>query len=63
MVLSISDCSSIDVTLINNIEAIVFANDVTFGAEIVTDNIQNIASAGLCYNTSGGATTSDPKVE
>ena len=63
MVLSISDCSSIDVTLINNIEAVVFANDVTFGAEIVTDNIQNIASAGLCYNTSGGATTSDPKVE
>jgi hypothetical protein len=63
IVLSISDCSSIDVTLINNIEAIVFANDVTFGAEIVTDNIQNIASAGLCYNTSGGATTSDPKVE
>ena len=63
MVLSISDCSSIDVTLINNMEAIVFANDVTFGAEIVTDNIQNIASAGLCYNTSGGATTSDPKVE
>ena len=63
MLLSISDCSSIDVTLINNIEAIVFANDVTFGAEIVTDNIQNIASAGLCYNTSGGATTSDPKVE
>ena len=63
MVLSISDCSSIDVTLINNIEAIVFANDVTFGAEIVTDNIQNIASAGLCYNTTGGATTSDPKVE
>ena len=63
MVLSISDCSAIDVTLINNIEAIVFANDVTFGAEIVTDNIQNIASAGLCYNTSGGATTSDPKVE
>ncbi len=63
MVLSISDCSSIDVTLINNIEAIVFANDVTFGAEIVTDNIQNIASAGLCYNTTGGATTADPKVE
>ena len=63
MLLSISDCSSIDVTLINNIEAIVFANDVTFGAEIVTDNIQNIASAGLCYNTSGGATTSDTKVE
>jgi len=63
IVLSISDCSSIDVTLINNIEAIVFANDVTFGAEIVTDNIQNIASAGLCYNTTGGATTTDPKVE
>ena len=63
MLLSISDCSSIDVTLINNIEAVVFANDVTFGAEIVTDNIQNIASAGLCYNTSGGATTSDTKVE
>ena len=63
MVLSISDCSSIDVTLVNNMEAIVFANDVTFGAKIVTDNIQNIASAGLCYNTSGGATTSDPKVE
>ena len=63
MVLSISDCSSIDVTLINNIEAIVFANDVTFGAEIVTDNIQNIASAGLCYNTSGGATIADSKVE
>ncbi|MDG1393582.1 MAG: hypothetical protein P8P55_02000 [Flavobacteriaceae bacterium] len=63
MVLSISDCSSIDVTLINNIEAIVFANDVTFGAEIVTDNIQNIASAGLCYNTTGGPTTLDPKVE
>ena len=63
MVLSISDCSSIDVTLINNIEAIVFANAVTFGAEIVTDNIQNIASAGLCYNTTGGPTTLDPKVE
>ena len=63
MVLSISDCSSIDVTLINNIEAIVFANDVTFGAKIETANIQNIASAGLCYNTSGGATTSDLKVE
>lgn len=63
MVLSISDCSSIDVTLINNMEAIVFANDVTFGARIETANIQNIASAGLCYNTTGGATTADPKVE
>ena len=63
MVLNISDCSSIDVTLINNMEAIVFANDVTFGAEIQTANIQNIASAGLCYNTTGGATTADPKVE
>ena len=63
MILNISDCSSINVTLINNIEAIVFANDVTFGAKIVTNNIQNIATAGLCYNTTGGATTADSKVE
>jgi hypothetical protein len=62
MVLNITNCNSITATLINNEEAIVFANDITFGAEIQTDNIQAISVAGLCYNTTGGPTTADNKV-
>lgn len=62
MVLNITNCNSITATLINNEEAIVFANNITFGAEIQTDNIQAISVAGLCYNTTGGPTTADSKV-
>ena len=62
MVLNITNCNSITATLINNEEAIVFANNITFGAEIQTDNIQAISVAGLCYNNTGGPTTVDNKV-
>ena len=62
MVLNITNCNSITATLINNEEAIVFANNVSFGAEIQTDNIQAISVAGLCYNTTGGPTIADNKV-
>ena len=59
MVLTLSDCTTIDVTLINNMRCTLFAYNVEFGATIETDNIQEIQSAGLCYNLTGGPTTAD----
>ena len=59
MVLTLSDCTTIDVTLVNNMQCTLFAYNVEFGATIETDNIQEIQSAGLCYNLTGGPTTAD----
>ena len=59
MVLTLSDCTTIDVTLVNNMRCTLFAYNVEFGARIETDNIQEIQSAGLCYNLTGGPTTAD----
>ena len=59
MVLTISDCSSIEVTLVNNMQCTLFAYGATFGATIETNNIQEIQSAGLCFNTTGGPTVAD----
>ena len=59
MVLTLSDCTTIDVTLVNNMRCTLFAYNVEFGATIETDNIQEIQSAGLCYNLTGGPTTAD----
>jgi hypothetical protein len=59
MVLTLSDCTTIDVILVNNMRCTLFAYNVEFGATIVTDNIQEIQSAGLCYNLTGGPTTAD----
>ena len=59
MVLTLSDCTTIDVTLINNMRCTLFAYNVEFGATIETDNIQEIQTAGLCYNLTGGPTTAD----
>ena len=36
-----------------------FAYGATFGATIETNNIQEIQSAGLCFNTTGGPTVDD----
>jgi hypothetical protein len=59
MVLTLSDCTTIDVILVHNMRCTLFAYNVEFGATIVTDNIQEIQSAGLCYNLTGGPTTAD----
>ena len=59
MLLTLSDCTTIDVTLINNMRCTLFAYNVEFGATIETDNIQEIQTAGLCYNLTGGPTTAD----
>ena len=59
MVLTLSDCTTIDVTLVNNMRCTLFAYNVEFGATIETNNIQEIQSAGLCYNLTGGPTTAD----
>lgn len=59
MVLTLSDCTTIDVTLVNNMRCTLFAYNVEFGATIETDNIQEIQTAGLCYNLTGGPTTAD----
>ena len=59
MVLTLSDCTTIDVTLVNNMQCTLFAYNVEFGATIETNNIQEIQSAGLCYNLTGGPTTAD----
>jgi hypothetical protein len=59
MVLTITDCSSIEVTLVNNMQCTLFAYGATFGATIETNNIQEIQSAGLCFNTTGGPTVDD----
>ena len=59
MVLAITDCSSIEVTLVNNMQCTLFAYGATFGATIETNNIQEIQSAGLCFNTTGGPTVDD----
>lgn len=59
MVLTLSDCTTIDVTLVNNMRCTLFAYNVEFGATIDTNNIQEIQSAGLCYNLTGGPTTAD----
>jgi len=64
MTLSISDCTSgsIDVTLVNNLECHLFAYNAKYGATIQTNNIQEIATAGLCYNNTGGPTINDVTV-
>ncbi len=59
MVLTLSDCTTIDVTLVNNLQCTLFAYNVKFGATIETNNIQEIQTAGLCYNLTGGPTTAD----
>jgi hypothetical protein len=59
MLLTLSDCTTIDVTLVNNLQCTLFAYNVKFGATIETDNIQEIQTAGLCYNLTGGPTTAD----
>ena len=59
MTLTLSDCSTIDVTLVNNMRCTLFAYNVKFGATIEANNIQEIQSAGLCYNLTGGPTTAD----
>ena len=59
MELTLSDCTTIDVTLVNNLQCTLFAYNVKFGATIETDNIQEIQTAGLCYNLTGGPTTAD----
>lgn len=62
MALDITNCSSITLELQNNDEAYLFAYDLTFGAKVVTDNMQKVANVGLCYNTTGGPTVNDSKV-
>ena len=64
MTLTITDCTtgSIDVTLVNNLECHLFAYNAKYGATIQTNNIQAIATAGLCYNNTGGPTVNDVTV-
>ncbi|MFZ9673178.1 MAG: hypothetical protein ACO3A1_02675 [Flavobacteriaceae bacterium] len=62
MYLNISNCSQIDIELQNNDEAYLFAYELDFGAKIITNNIQEVASVGLCYNTTGGPTINDNNV-
>jgi hypothetical protein len=52
MVLTLTQCNSIDVTLQNNDELELFGNAMTYGAQVVTNNMQNISQVGVCYSTS-----------
>lgn len=52
MVLTLTQCNSIDVTLQNNDELELFGNAMTYGAQVVTNNMQNISQVGMCYSTS-----------
>jgi len=61
--LAVVDCNSISATIVNQDKCIVFGNDLTFGASIVTANIGSILAGGICFNTSGVPTVLDTKVE
>jgi hypothetical protein len=62
MVLTLTQCNSIDVTLQNNNELELFGNAMTYGAQIVTQNMQNINQVGVCYSTSVGPTVDDATI-
>ena len=61
--IAVVDCNSISATIVNQDKCIVFGNDLTFGASIVTTNIGSILAGGICYSTSGVPTVLDTKVE
>ena len=62
MVLTLTQCNSIDVTLQNNNELELFGNALTYGAQVVTQNMQNISQVGVCYSTSVGPTVDDATI-
>lgn len=62
MVLTLTQCNSIDVTLQNNNELELFGNAMTYGAQVVTANMQNISQVGVCYSTSVGPTIDDATI-
>ncbi|WP_299053809.1 hypothetical protein [uncultured Polaribacter sp.] len=62
MVLTLTQCNSIDVTLQNNDELELFGNAMTYGAKVVTENIQNISLVGVCYSTSVAPTIDDANI-
>lgn len=62
MVLTLTQCNSIDVTLQNNNELELFGNTLTYGAQVVTQNMQNISQVGVCYSTSVGPTIDDATI-
>jgi hypothetical protein len=62
MVLTLTQCNSIDVTLQNNNELELFGNAMTYGAQVVTDNMQNISQVGVCYSTAVGPTVDDATI-
>lgn len=62
MVLTLTQCNSIDVTLQNNNELELFGNAMTYGAQVVTQNMQNISQVGVCYSTSVGPTVDDATI-
>ena len=62
MVLTLTQCNSIDVTLQNNNELELFGNTMTYGAQVVTQNMQNISQVGVCYSTSVGPTIDDATI-
>lgn len=62
MVLTLTQCNSIDVTLQNNNELELFGNAMTYGAQVVTANMQNISQVGVCYSTSVGPTVDDATI-
>lgn len=62
MVLTLTQCNSIDVTLQNNNELELFGNAMTYGAQVVTANMQNISQVGVCYSTAVGPTVDDATI-
>jgi hypothetical protein len=62
MVLTLTQCNSIDVTLQNNNELELFGNALTYGAQVVTQNMQNISQVGVCYSTAVGPTVDDATI-
>ena len=62
MILTLTQCNSIDVTLQNNNELELFGNAMTYGAQVVTQNMQNISQVGVCYSTSVGPTVDDATI-
>jgi hypothetical protein len=62
MVLTLTQCNSIDVTLQNNNELELFGNTMTYGAQVVTANMHNISQVGVCYSTAVGPTVDDATI-
>tara|TARA_B110000459_G_scaffold92262_1_gene103175 strand:+ start:1378 stop:4026 length:2649 start_codon:yes stop_codon:yes gene_type:complete len=62
MILTLTQCNSIEVTVENNDQLEMHGNSLIFGAQVNTENMQNINQVGICYSTSVGPTVDDASI-